>query len=95
MQTTSTKQISEWIEDNYPDYEILLADGFEEAFLVVATQFNKPVAVYSRQKCIEILMKDMSEDDAHEYFEFNVTGAYVGESTPMFLEFYKSIEADL
>jgi hypothetical protein len=44
------------------------------------------MAVYDRQKCIEILMRDMSEEDAHEYFEFNVIGAFVGENTPAFIE---------
>ena len=27
----------------------------------------------------------MSEDEAAEYFEFNVVGAWVGESTPVFV----------
>ena len=31
-------------------------------------------------------MKDgMSEDEAEEYFEFNVTGAWVGHGTPIFV----------
>jgi hypothetical protein len=31
-------------------------------------------------------MKDMSEEEAWEYFDFNIAGAYVGEHTPFFLE---------
>jgi hypothetical protein len=27
----------------------------------------------------------MSEDEAEEYFEFNVTGAWVGHGTPIFV----------
>ena len=27
----------------------------------------------------------MDADDAYEWFQFNVIGAYLGESTPMFL----------
>ena len=64
---------------------MLLADGFEEAFIGSGTQFNKEVAVYDRDKCIEILSKDMTIDEAEEYFDFNVTGAYVGEETPVFV----------
>lgn len=82
-------QIDIWIDANYPDEELLMADGFEEAFVGVANQFDKITTVFDRQKCIEILMRDMSEDDAYEYFEFNVTGAYVGENTPAFIEFFK------
>lgn len=67
--------------------EVLLASGFEAAFLGIAWQFNKPFAVYDRSLCIKILMErdGMSEDGADEFFEFNVQGAYVGEHTPAFL----------
>ncbi len=52
------------------DENIQLADGFENAFLGISRQFyNKPIAVYDREKCIEILMEDMSEEEAEEYFE--------------------------
>jgi hypothetical protein len=30
--------------------------------------------------------------EAEEYFDFNVAGAYVGESTPAFLEEYEGEE---
>ena len=65
---------------------MLLADGFEEAYIGVGRQFNKEIAVYDYEKCIDILSKDMSPQEAMEYFEFNVVGAYVGEETPIFLE---------
>ena len=79
------------------DNEILLADGFEDAYMGLATQFTRPpLAVYNRNKCIEILMKDgMSEEEAEEYFQYNVEGAWVGENTPMFLQplnFAKELE---
>ena len=64
---------------------ILHADGFEEALLGFAQQFNKEFAVYDRAMCIEILARDMSLDEAEEFFEYNVIGAYVGEFTPAFL----------
>ncbi len=68
------------------DEEILLADGFEDALIGHVQVFNNTVALYDRQKCIGILMKrdSMSKDEAEEFFEFNVTGAYVGEKTPAF-----------
>ena len=64
---------------------ILLADGFEDALIGYGRQFNKEMAVYDYAKCIKILAKDMTEEEAEEYFEFNVVGAYVGESTPVFV----------
>jgi hypothetical protein len=44
--------------------------------------------VYSRKRCIEVLMSDgiMEYEDATEYFDYNVIGAYVGENTPVFLD---------
>ena len=66
----------------------LLADGFEDALIGYGYQFNYPIAVYSRKRCINILMDDgiMDYEEATEYFDFNVSGAYVGESTPVFLD---------
>jgi hypothetical protein len=72
------------------DQEITLATGYEDAFVGIATQFNRVFAVYDRAKCIDILAKDMSYDEAEEYFQFNVEGAYVGESTPAFICFERN-----
>ena len=68
--------------------DVIVAAGFEDALSGVGQQFNKAMAVYDRQKCIEILMErdGMSDEEAVEYFEYNVTGAWVGEYTPIFLE---------
>jgi hypothetical protein len=76
------------------DEEITLADGFEDAFLGIARQFGKPFALYDREKCIDILVNrdGMSHEEAEEYFQFNVEGAWVGESTPAYLE--KFIESE-
>ena len=37
--------------------DVIVADGFEDALIGVGQQFNKAMAVYDRQKCIEILME--------------------------------------
>ena len=81
-------RIQTYLQENYPDEkEILLADGFEDAFIGVVESFgNKPKACYSYDACIDILVKDMDYGEAIEYFEFNVTQAYVGEYTPAFIK---------
>jgi hypothetical protein len=70
------------------DEEILLADGFEDAFIGIGVQFNKRFTIYDRKLCIKILMKrdKMTHEEAEEFFQFNVEGSYVGESTPCFIE---------
>ena len=84
------KKIKNKLKNSLCDEEtVLLADGFEEAFLGIGWQFRTPVAVYDKPLCIKKLMKDMSREEAEEYFDFNVQGAYVGEQTPIFLDNYK------
>jgi len=70
--------------DNLGDGEMLVADGFDAAILGV-TEACEPVVVYDWDKCVELLRKDMSEEDAIEHMSFNVTGAYVGPRTPIFI----------
>ena len=74
----------EQIIDSYQDTELLTADGFNKAIIGVSEDFNQPIRlIYSVSKCLDILMVDMEYDEAIEYFNFNVCGAYVGEKTPI------------
>jgi|LakMenEpi03Aug12_release.lakeMendotaPanAssembly.Ray.scaffolds.fasta_scaffold429336_2 hypothetical protein len=73
------------------DELVMLADGFEEAFIGIARQFNQAFAVYDRAKCISILTKDMTLDEADEHFSYNVEGAWVGENTPAFINLAPSL----
>ena len=70
-------RILEW----FPEDEILKADGFDDA--IIGIDETSMRLIYSVSKCIEILSQDMDEEDAVEYFEFNVAGAYFGEKTPI------------
>jgi hypothetical protein len=68
--------------------EALLADGFEDALIGVATIFtNPPLAAYDYDECVAILMErdGMSWEDACEFMEINVVGAFVGGGTPVFV----------
>lgn len=68
------------ILESYYDEDILKADGFDEA--IIGIEESSMRLIYSVRKCIEILMEDMSEEEALEYFSYNVSGAYVGEQNP-------------
>ena len=70
-------KIIEW----YPEEDILKADGFDEAIIGIET--NEMRLIYSVSKCIEILCRDMDEEEAVEFFDFNVRGSYVGDKTPI------------
>ena len=69
------------IIEQYADETFLKADGFDEAIIGVDETTMR--LIYSVSKCIEILMRDMTEEDAMEHFSFNVSGSYVGEKTPI------------
>lgn len=69
--------------------QVLLAHGFEDAFLGVSSCPGRPVlAVYDVEKCLDILVErdGMGPEEAREYFDFNVMGSWGGEGTPVFLE---------
>jgi hypothetical protein len=80
------KQILNYINESYPDLEILLADGFDSAFLGIGQQFNTFFAIYDKRKCINLLSEEMNPEEAEDYFDFNVVGAYVGKNTPVFVD---------
>jgi hypothetical protein len=71
------------ILDSYPDEDFLIADGLDEA--IIGVDQSSMRLIYSVTNCISVLMKDgeMNEEDATDFFEFNVSGAYVGEKTPI------------
>jgi hypothetical protein len=71
----------ERIIEHYPDEEFLKADGFDEA--IIGVEENEMRLIYSVSKCLEILEQHMTELDAMEYFTFNISGAYVGDKTPI------------
>ena len=81
--------VRDWIEENHPDpEEVLMADGFDDAFVGLCERFGvSAVAAYDRDRCIDILIKrdGMDYDEAVEFFNFNVIGAWVGEMTPVFM----------
>jgi hypothetical protein len=70
------------ILEKYPDTEFLMPTGFDEAVIGVSSKLR---IVYSTSKCIDILKREMSTEDAIEYFYFNVEGSYLGDMTPIYL----------
>tara|TARA_R110001583_G_scaffold187761_1_gene349251 strand:- start:81 stop:365 length:285 start_codon:yes stop_codon:yes gene_type:complete len=78
------KQIEEFISLVAPDYAILLADNLDKAFVGIDSENETPRAVYSIEKCIEVLSEDMSSEEAVDYFWFNVAGSG-GKGYPIYI----------
>lgn len=78
-------KILNWAKES--EIELLLADGFEDAILGVSRQLNRYSVIYDYEKCLQILIDrdNFTHEDAEEYMQYNVVGAYVGENTPSFL----------
>ena len=74
---------------------LLLGEGdererFEPAILGIAHRFGmQPIVAYDYRKVIEIFAEDMEYEEAVEYFDYNVIGAWVGEGTAVFIEMFE------
>ena len=78
------------------DEELLLLgegderDRFDPAIIGIAHRFGmQPIVAYDYRKVIEVFAEDMEYEEAVEYFDFNVIGAWVGEGTPIFIEVFE------
>jgi hypothetical protein len=77
----------EEIAENYPDLLVMDPEYLDEAIVGVATRIGLEAVCYDTEKVIELLMQHdgMGYEEAIEYMDFNMKGAWVGETTPVFL----------
>ena len=47
--------------------------------------------VYSANKIIDILSEEMTHEEAEEFYEYNILGAYMGDMTPIYVSEHDSI----
>jgi len=72
------------IKELYPDDEFLIADGFDDAIIGVDEENGK--IIYDIDEVINILIIDgMDVNEAIEFYEYNISGSFVGEKTPVFM----------
>ena len=70
------------------DKRLVKATGLEDAIIGVGSRMNMPdVLIYSYNKCVKIFMEKegWTHEEAIEWMDFNVVGAWVGETTPIFV----------
>lgn len=65
----------------------LFADGYDDAIIGVELDYE-PRVVYDQNKIIDILMAEhkMTDEEAQEFFDFNIAGSYVGQQTPIYVQ---------
>jgi Ni,Fe-hydrogenase III large subunit len=74
------------LDEVYPDFiegAVKLTD-LDEAIIGIAEEFTGNRIVYSKNKVLEILQRDMSEEEAVEYYYYNILGLYASEQNPVF-----------
>lgn len=76
----------EELSEEFP--ETLVLPEYDDCIIgLVYRGGDDPLVVYDTEKVVQKLEKDgMDRDDAEEFFDFNIAGAWVGKNTPLFLE---------
>ena len=83
----NVKDKLQFINEGYPD--VLIADGFDKAIMgIVERSGMNPVVLYNKNKCIDIMIKrdKMTEEEAIEFYYYNIVGSHMGDYTPCFAE---------
>lgn len=65
----------------------IILDGLDDAIVGIVEDFHGSRVLYSRHKILEILQQRdlMTEQEAEEFYDFNIKGLYAGEQNPVFL----------
>src|SRR4029450_91811 len=66
---------------------LLEGPGFDAALVGLGGRYVQPrIACYDYDKVITILKRQgMSDEEAVEWYDYNLIGAWMGETTPVFL----------
>lgn len=83
MKRETIEAVAECMDDG-----LMLLDDLDDAFIGVTRRCGEStVAVYSWERIAEILVErdGMDYDEAAEFIDYNILGAWMGEQTPMIL----------
>lgn len=81
-------RLKDFAEFNEVELLFLEPEAFDEAIIGLASRADGLLVVaYDYMTCLEVVMRDgMDREEAEEYFEFNVIGAWSGDGTPVFVD---------
>jgi len=76
------KELKQTIAEHNP--EAMFADGHDDALMGYSSDGK---AIYSTDQIVRTLVNrdGMTSEEATEFFDFNIAGAYVGEYTPIYM----------
>jgi len=65
----------------------VMLDGFDDCIVGISESFGEePRFIYSKKQIITKLMEDMNEEDAVEYYYYNIVGGMFGTQNPIFIQ---------
>lgn len=70
----------EKVIEQYPDETFIVIDGHNNAIVGVSNDMR---LVYCEETIINNLMFEMSEEEAIEFYEYNIAGAYIADNQPI------------
>ena len=79
--------IRQELADLWDDNLLFMSEPeYDDAIIgVVERAGGSPVIAYDTQKILDILERSMPMEDAQEFFEYNILGAYMGDRTPVYV----------
>lgn len=75
------------ILDTLEEFECLVLDDHKNALLGIGEHYSShgPVAIYDINIIVQNLVSEgMSEEEAEEYYQFNILDGFVAENQPIF-----------
>lgn len=95
LKTHSPNPVIELVQE-YADEEALYIDGFEDCLIGIADVWRdntrRTVAVYDYTLMVQSLIDgEVTAEDAAEYIEFNISGAYVGPYQPIIVQRFRDL----
>jgi len=81
IRSERSEQLKETIAEYNP--EALFADGHDHA--IMGYSIDGRVIYSSNQIIGKLINEGMTEEEAIEFFDFNIAGAFVGEYTPIYM----------
>lgn len=87
------QSIREKLADAYGE-DMLFMDGYDDCIAGVVSRCGNPTIVcYDFDMVIKKLMAedDMTEEDAMEWYSYNMLGSGMGDMTPCFIELLEDI----
>jgi hypothetical protein len=65
----------------------VMLDGFDDCIVGVSESYGEePRIIYSKKQIISKLMNDMSQEDAIDYYYYNIVGGMFGTQNPIFVQ---------